>query len=184
MGRNVVRPSVRSSVPAPVAVGLCRLGRGLFAVRDFEPEETILRLHGPRYGRNDPIHDTPLGANLLQTGWRTYILLDPPGVFANHSCNPNAGIRDGRTLVAIRSIATGDEITFDYSTTMAENFWTMPCLCGDPDCRGVVEDFAKLPPEVQKRYLELRIVQRFIARAAGDREAAAPHRKRKLSGTC
>lgn len=176
------RDSVQSPVPEPVVVGLCRLGRGLFAVRDFEPGEIILRLHGPRYGRNDPIHDTPFGANLLQTGWRTYILLDPPGVFANHSCNPNAGVRDSRTLVAIRAITAGDEICFDYSTTMAENFWTMACACGDPACRGVVEDFEKLPPELQRYYIELDIVQRFIARRAGGPQTAPPHRKRRLTG--
>mgnify|MGYP001827259750 CR=1 FL=1 len=164
-----------------VRVGSCGLGRGLFAGRGYDPGELILVLCGARYGRDDPIHGTPGGANLLQTGWRTYILLEPPGVFANHSCNPNAGIRGNRRLVAIRPIAAGDEIRFDYSTTMAENFWTMPCRCGDPACRGVVEDFARLPRLIQDRYLRLGIVQGFIARdqqhiRAAARRTAAPCR--------
>ena len=129
-------------------------------------EASCYHLSCRRYERDDPIHDTPGGANLLQTGWRTCILLDAPGVYANHSCNPNAGIRDGRILVAIRPVAVGDEIRFDYSTTMAENFWTMRCFCGAPDCRGLVEDFARLPLELRRRYLELGVVQRFIARTA------------------
>jgi len=142
----------------------CRHGRGLFAARAFIPGELILNLSGSRYGREHPIHDTARGANLLQTGWRTYIMLESPGVYANHSCNPNAGIQGNRNLVAIRPIASGDEICFDYSTTMAENFWTMPCCCGELCCRGVVEDFGKLPREIRTRYLALGVVQRFIAR--------------------
>ena len=72
-------------------------------------------------------------------------LLPPPGLAAsdtavehlwrylNHSCRPNAAVQ-GRTLVASRSIARGDEITFDYETTedaMAEPFC---CACGE--CAG------------------------------------------------
>lgn len=145
-------------------VAPCNVGRGLFAERAFAPGELILNLEGVRYDRDHPIHLTEFGANLLQTGWRTYIMLEAPAVFANHSCNPNAGIQGNRRMVAIRPIAPGDEICFDYSTTMAENYWTMKCRCGDPICRGVVEDFRKLPVEIQARYLDLGVVQRFIAR--------------------
>jgi uncharacterized protein len=147
-----------------VFVSACELGLGLFAARDFQAGETIMRLRGPRFDREDPIHLCPQGANLLQTGSRTYILLDPPGVYANHSCNPNAGIMGNRRLIAIRGIARGDEIRFDYSTTMDEEFWTMPCSCGDALCRGVIGDFKNLPPETRDIYLALGVVQRFIAR--------------------
>lgn len=146
-----------------VVVRECELGRGLFAARSFAPGELILRFTGRRYGRDDPIHQTETGANLLQTGWRTYILLDPPGVYANHSCRPNAGVVHNRMLAAIEPIAEGQEIRFDYSTTMAENFWTMPCRCGAPGCRATVTDFRLLPAAVRERYLRLGIVQGFIA---------------------
>jgi hypothetical protein len=147
-----------------VLVKASRTGLGLFAQIPFQPGDRILKLDGPRFNRDNPIHQTESGANLLQTGWRTYILLKAPAVYANHSCDPNAGIKDNRELVAIRAIAPGEEICFDYSTTMAENFWTMRCLCGSPQCRGTVKDFRELPPPVQKRYLDLGLVQKFIAR--------------------
>lgn len=153
-------PQQRSLEIAP-----CPLGYGLFAMRSFRPGDLILRLFGPRFGREDPIHFTQNGANLLQTGQRSYILLDPPGVFANHSCEPNAGVMANRRLVAIRPIAVGQEIRYDYSTTMDEDFWTMACHCGASTCRGVVTDFRLLPPETKERYLALGVVQRFIARA-------------------
>jgi SET domain-containing protein len=157
---------------ASLAVGPCPLGQGLFATRRFGVGEMILRLSGRRYEREDPIHSTPSGANLLQTGRRTYIMLEPPGVFANHSCDPNAGIAGNRRLVAIRPIADGDEIRFDYSTTMAEDLWTMVCRCGAPGCRGVVTDFRLLPSDIKSRYLHLGVVQRFIASTERRREVS------------
>lgn len=151
---------------ADVRVGPSNTGTGLFAARTFAAGERILLLHGLRFEREDPIHLTDKGANLLQTGRRTYILLEPPGVYANHSCDPNAGIAGNRALVALRDIPAGEEIRFDYSTTMDEDFWTMECRCGAATCRGVVGDFKTLPPEVQARYLERGVVQGFIARRA------------------
>jgi len=147
-----------------VMVADCSIGRGLFAERSFDSGELILHLGGPRYDRAHPIHGTEFGANLLQTGRKTYIMLSPPGVFANHSCNPNAGIVRNRQLVAIRPIPHGDEIRFDYSTTMDEDFWTMDCCCGEENCRGVISDFKDLPPLVRANYLKLGVVQGFIAR--------------------
>ena len=147
----------------PVRVGPCDVGAGLFATRPIRAGEIILPLRGARYGRDDPIHDSERGANLLQTGYRTYVLLEPPAVYANHSCDPNAGVVDSRRLVALRDIAAGREIRFDYSTTMDENFWTMRCRCGAPGCRGTIGDFKGLPAEVRRRYLDLGVVPRFIA---------------------
>ncbi|MFT5233871.1 MAG: hypothetical protein ACI9UK_001332 [Candidatus Krumholzibacteriia bacterium] len=144
-------------------VAECDLGRGLFAETTFEPRQLIMKLTGYRYDRGHPIHRSAIGPNLLQTGWHTYILLTSPGVYANHSCNPNAGIADNRNLVAIRPILPGDEIFFDYSTTMDEHDWTMPCRCGEDKCRGVVRDFEELPASVQAYYLKLGVVQKFIA---------------------
>ena len=143
------------------------IGQGLFAARDYRAGELIMILRGPRFERDDPLHQTPSGANLLQTGRRTYILLGPPGVYANHSCDPNAGIARNRRLVAIRDIGVGQEIRFDYSTTMDEDFWTMTCLCGAANCRGNVTDFRQLPAEVRQRYLDLGVVQGFIAQRYG-----------------
>ncbi len=146
-----------------VWVGPSDVGSGLFAGRAIACGETIVPMQGPRYTRDDPIHHSEQGANLMQTGYRTYVMLGPPAVYANHSCDPNAGVVDSRRLVALKDIAAGAEIRFDYSTTMDENFWTMRCRCGSPACRGTVGDFKALPRETRRRYLELGIVPRFIA---------------------
>jgi hypothetical protein len=158
---------VLCSDPA-LRVAQCDVGRGVFANRSFRPGELILVFVGEPYDRSHPIHDTPEACNLLQVGPTSYILPRPIGLYVNHSCNPNAGLRGTTELVAIRDIPAGAEIRFDYSTNMDEDLWTMPCACREPSCRGVVRDFKHLPLAVRRRYLELRIVPEFVANLHGD----------------
>jgi SET domain-containing protein len=79
------------------------------------------------------------------------------GIFAtNHSCGPNAGIVGQSALVAMRDIAAGEEITFDYVMTDSDAVgitpFEMKCLCGDARCRGLVTDRDWRKPELRARY--------------------------------
>lgn len=149
---------------AAVYVANCELGRGVFAARPFAAGEFILRFTGPRISVETFCERDEPEANPLQIGATEYIDLEPPGVLANHSCEPNAGIKDDRVLIALRPIALDEEIRYDYSTTMWEDEepWTMPCRCGSAACRGVVDQFFTLPPEIQARCLAQGIVMSFI----------------------
>jgi len=109
----------------------------------------------------------------IQVGPDRYIDTLAPGVFANHSCAPNAGVRNDRDLVALRDIPPGEEIRYDYSTTMDEKSFTMVCRCGAPGCRQVVTDFADLPAAIQDFYLSQRLVMSFIARRLHSTRAAS-----------
>ena len=63
-----------------------------------------------------------------------------PDAYINHSCEPNSEIRRARPqvlLVALRDIAAGEEITFDYATLYRKP-WTMRCSCGTSSCRQVI----------------------------------------------
>jgi len=100
----------------------------------------------------------------LQIDNDVYIDTLPVGVFVNHSCGPNAGIRQDKDLVALRQILQGEEIRFDYSTTMQEMSFTMECRCGDRNCRHIVNDFSTLPETQQQVYLQAGIVMSFIAK--------------------
>jgi hypothetical protein len=155
----------------PFYVGLCDLGWGVFAARDLAPWEEILRFEGPPISLADTLAMGEYQANPLQVDFDLYLDIQPPGVLVNHSCDPNAGIVHDTVLVALRPIPRGEEIRFDYSTTMWEDCWTMECRCGSPHCRGVVRDFITLPAELQAEYLGLGIVQGFIVRRL--REEAA-----------
>ncbi len=145
-----------------VYVSSCDVGRGVFASRRFARGERILTFNGMRVDANDPINNEPEGANLLQTGKRTYLLLNEPGLFLNHSCEPNAGIVNGRMLVALADIEKDEEIRFDYSTTMDDGLWTMDCKCLNNSCRGLITDFKELPNEIQDKYINLGIVPKYL----------------------
>lgn len=145
-----------------VAPAPCDLGLGLFALRDFKAGELLFTFEGPLVGLEQAVAMGEREANVLQVAPQHYIDLQPPGIFANHSCEPNAGIRNDVEAIALREIRVGQEICFDYSTTMSERRWTMQCLCGTASCRGLVTDFHELPETLRERYLSLGIVQRFI----------------------
>lgn len=72
----------------------------------------------------------------------------------NHSCEPNAGFRSEASLIAIRSIKPGEEITFDYATCMSTAIVNMPCDCGSEKCRGNVDadDWKLLPLQIRYRH--------------------------------
>ncbi|MFA4818459.1 MAG: SET domain-containing protein [Patescibacteria group bacterium] len=138
-------------------------GRGVFATKPILKGECMLEFTGPVISPEQALQK-PLDklSCPLQIGSTEYIDIQEPGVLVNHSCSPNAGIKDDRFLVAIEDISPGQEIFYDYSTTMDEDNWTLQCECKGQNCRHTIGDFRHLPPDLQKKYLELNIVQSFI----------------------
>src|SRR3989338_3082581 len=115
------RPTERS-----VYVAEGDLGKGLFAARRIVRGEIILRFRGPVIDFDTAVAKGEWQCYPLQIGPSLYIDLLTPGCFANHSCDPNAGIVDNAVLTALSDINEGTEVRYDYSTTMDENLWTMP----------------------------------------------------------
>ena len=137
-------------------------GRGLFTIRSVRANEPLFMLEGPTIDFAEACAMDDEESYALQCDSNIYISLTEPACFINHSCEPNAGIR-GLTMVALRLIAEDEEVTFDYSTTMDEGYWTMVCNCKSPICRGVIKDFRTLEPDLKSVYLDLEIVMPFIA---------------------
>lgn len=155
----------------PVRSGEGALGKGLFATRDIPAGKRILTFAGTVISVSAADHKGDRRGDPLQIGPNAYIDLKPPGVFLNHSCDPNAGILDDVHLTAIKDILLGEEIRWDYSTTMRNTQWTMECNCGAGSCRHEIGDFFDLPTSLQSRYLQLGIVQNFIAAEARERSS-------------
>jgi len=61
-----------------------------------------------------------------------------PGDSINHSCDPNCGMRNATTIVAMREIAVGEELTFDYAMSDASDYDEFECNCGTSLCRSHV----------------------------------------------
>ena len=72
-------------------------------------------------------------------------------MFLNHSCEPNVGVQGQIVFVALRDVATGEELTLDYGT-IDHDAEPMACRCGAAACRGMVtgEDWRR--PEIQRKY--------------------------------
>lgn len=76
---------------------------------------------------------------------------DPADCF-NHSCDPNAGMSGQVSLIALRGIAVGEEITFDYAMCDGSPYDEFDCHCDLPHCRGRITGDDWKRPELQKRY--------------------------------
>ena len=147
-----------------IRIGKCDLGHGVFANKDIAKDETILTFQGPYINFLQTKTKGAWECMPLQIDDDLYIDTLPIGVFVNHSCSPNSGIKRDRDLVALHPISKGEEIRFDYSTTMQEESFTMECRCGAENCRHVVDDFRTLPRTKQLAYLRFGIVMSFIAK--------------------
>lgn len=137
------------------------IGRGVFAKVPIKPRETIFYLTG-KLIRFDEAAGATGGEHSIQIGIDQYVAPYSPARYLNHSCAPNSGFVDDIRLIATRPIVAGEEIRFDYSTTMFERYWELDCACEAPGCRKRIRDFDLLPIALQTYYLRLGIVQNFI----------------------
>jgi uncharacterized protein len=140
-----------------------RLGRACVALNLIKKGEIICKMTGPKidlkhFFEKYEINDcTP-----LQISESDYIDLIEPYVCFNHSCNPNAGLRNNGVLFALRDIKEGEEIMYDYSTTVDDIIWKMDCLCKQPGCRKVIGDFQSIPHQQKEFYLKNNALTEYI----------------------
>lgn len=92
------------------------------------------------------------GANWVGIGKDTWLDVEAPGVYTNHSCEPNCGIDGKIKVVALRDIKAGEEITIDYSITEIDKLWEMKCKCGSEKCRKVIRSIQYLPKKIYNKY--------------------------------
>ena len=139
------------------------LGRACVCTEKIEKGEIICKFVGPiinskqafeKYGFDNCIP--------LQIDEDAFIDLNEPYVFFNHSCKPNAGIRNNGILFALEEIKHGQEISYDYSTTVDDILWSMDCFCGEQNCRKKITDFQSIPHALKKFYLESGALTSYI----------------------
>jgi hypothetical protein len=120
-------------------------GRGVFARRRFEPDETVVA-YAPKQRKvdaRDPEAARAADTKLTLLSGDRVIVPDtsvPGGWLCNHSCNPNAALYssgDGR-IQCVRPIAPGQEVTIFYGWVTHNEPSRDPCRCGDASCRGFI----------------------------------------------
>ncbi len=145
-------------------------GYGVVTTRSFLAGETVCFGDGVLYREDEDFDDTY--ALILDGEHGETVLWDlvDQTRWFNHSCAPNTEVRstwdaDAQLVrawwVALRDIAPGEEITYDYGfvADVAE-----PCACGAAACRGVIVD--PDPAELARLAEPLQHLLRPIVRAA------------------
>lgn len=163
IAKAVVPETVMPPHPA-LALRDTSRGKALYSRTGHAPGETLLEHFGPR--TSFAVGAAVAPDHVMEVGENEVFL--PSGAlddFVNHSCDPNCRLdyRSGRRvfLIALRDIAPGEELSFDYATTTtcdgiaAFPGWRFECLCGSQDCRGKVGCAEDLPPERLHYYLQV-----------------------------
>ena len=102
-------------------IGRSATGMGLFAIRPIKRSAHIATYRGPRLTAKEADRREARGARYMFELTSRWAIDGSPRYniarYINHSCYPNATpiIRKGKiTIVALRKIAPGEEITYDY----------------------------------------------------------------------
>jgi SET domain-containing protein len=129
-----------------------KYGRAVFALNPLRKGEIVAVFDGEIYDDdfddwNDDLYNHAIQFDKAM--WR-----DSKGIarWINHSCDPNCGIKDLFKVVAMRAIAPGEEITWDYEMTEKNPHWRMKCRCGSPLCRKVIGSYANMPRKTRLKY--------------------------------
>ncbi len=136
-------------------------GRGVFATAGIARGEAILAIDDTRVVTPQrPLHPEAGEYDF----YRAYladgavVLMQYPERHINHCCDPNSYIRtiiDTRYVFALRDIAAGEEITYDYCIN-GSGAAAWECSCQSPRCRHTIHsDFFRLPEALQMEYLPL-----------------------------
>ncbi len=148
-------------------LGQSKNGKAVFANADFKKGEGIIEFKGKLFTYKQlPTPYDEVDDYYVQIDKNLY--MGPSGNlddFFNHSCNPNSGLKiEGKRviLIATKNIKKGEEVTWDYSTTMDEDDWELDCMCKSKNCRKRIRDFKYLPKEIQQKYIKLGIVPKYI----------------------
>jgi uncharacterized protein len=132
-------------------------GRGLLATVPFAAGTTVSQLGG-RLVTGAELQalissaENDVDTVVVDDDVNLVLPVGTPNHFGNHSCDPNLGWADAYTLVALREIAAGEELTNDYSTSTADPAFLLRCHCETYRCRQMVTGDDWRIAQLQLRY--------------------------------
>ncbi len=121
----------------PFRIGRSATGLGLFATKPIKRAAYIATYRGPRISSEESDRRERRGAKYMFELNSRWVIDGSPrwnvARYLNHSCRPNAKpiTRKGRIVfVALRRIAPGEEITYDYGKDYFDSFFKKRgCRC-------------------------------------------------------
>jgi len=148
-------------------------GRGVFASASIRSGTRIMNLEGARV----KARDVPPESMSMQIEDDLWLCSDGSSVddYVNHSCNPNVGFTgNDLALYALRDIHVGEELSWDYSTSISERGWSLVCRCGETNCRHLILSFDDLTFEEQERLAPISLP--YLRNRAGARHGGSNNR--------
>ncbi len=123
-----------------------KYGKGVFAKENIKKGDHVWKMIGDKVSLEECWKRINSGdedlTDPLQIALEEYLDLEDFSRLFNHNCEPNLGVKNQSDLFAIKDIEKGEELTFDYSTTVGPNIplseWTMVCGCDSKKCRKVI----------------------------------------------
>lgn len=143
-------------------------GKGVFTKKKFKAGDFVILLSGDRLTSKQIDVRIDAGKETcndpLQISRLMYFDLDELPRTVNHSCDPNCGLRQENKLYALRDIDAGEEISFDYSTTVPKykSWWKMRCHCHAKNCRRIISSYNTIPKAQLTKYLKLRVLPLWV----------------------
>src|SRR5262249_60372755 len=114
----------------PFRIGRSATGLGLFATKPIKRTAYIATYRGRRISNEEADRREGRGARYMFTLNSRWTIDGSPrwnvARYINHSCRPNAkpvGRNGGIVIVALRRIASGEEITYDYGHEYLKYFF-------------------------------------------------------------
>jgi hypothetical protein len=149
MGVSYLTPKAR-----PVAGD--QHGHGCVAVEPIAAGDTVAAFGGRCITRDElallPVDQQRRSIQIDEALYMAGAPEPEPGDFVNHSCAPNCGMRGAVLVVAMRDIAPGEPLTYDYAMANGSDYDEFECACGAPSCRGRVTGDDWMRPELQLAY--------------------------------
>ena len=131
----------------------------MFTLRTIVKGELVVTWGGPVFTKEDIRAGKARKHSVAEIGEGLYLAAgrgepESPDDFMNHSCDPNVWMDDEVTLVAMRDITAGEELTADYAMWSTDPSWTLPtpCGCGSRPCRRTVTGSDWKLKDLQERY--------------------------------
>jgi hypothetical protein len=131
-------------------------GRSIVAIERIAAGEPVCVWGGRVIGADEVAALSPSErAHAVQVEEGLYLAViepDEPASYFNHSCDPNVGFNGQIVLVAIRDIAPGEEVAFDYAMSDGSPYDEFECCCRAARCRGKVTGNDWRNPALWERY--------------------------------
>lgn len=130
-------------------------GCGVYAKDPIHAGELLTVWGGDVLGKDDFLAQ-PKNIRSLSVQVEEDLYLVPreigPADCFNHSCDPNAGLVGQICLIAMRDIASGEQVCFDYAMSDGTPYDEFECDCGSEKCRKRITGEDWKQPELWERY--------------------------------